>query len=372
MISDIRAAVFIGLFTFSLFCTASCDSPPLSSPETSQGNRPIVGFITGGHTPFWKAAEIGANYSAAQNELQLLSDEIDDPNNPDEFETSIRNLSSRRASGIIIAVKNELLIRESVKRARDQGIYVIFFDSPASSEVEDDMSPISVVATDQVQAGRSAADEMARQLGEKGRVAMIRYSPMSRATKDREEGFLTQIRSYPEIEVVSHDFYAGTDVRIARDKLSNFLRLFTMGKKSNLDGIFLSEEATACEMLSVIEEAKLDEKIVFVAFGTDHRLITGILTYMVDALFVEQSARMGQLAVDTMADLLREKPTEPFLDSGAYCITIDNLYTPYTQALINPTAEGAQEILLANPPDPADIPDSEASREIVPEEKQPE
>lgn len=341
----------VGLFVMICFFTASCDFPEPRQAENVAESRPVVGVIAGGTTSFWKVAEYGANQAAEKNDLRLFWQETSQPDDFDQQVAAVRNFATRRVQGMIIATQSELMIRDALKRAGNQGARILLIDSPPLTSTESISNQLSVVATDHFHAGQLAAEELAGLLKEKGRVAIIRYSPLSVKTENREKGFLEQILSYPEIDVVGQDLYTGTDPHVARGKMTNFLRLYSKNGISQLDGIFISNESTACEMLSLIEQEKLDKKIHFVAFGSDSHLVTGMLTYLVDALFVEQPARMGQLAVDAMAELLRGEIIAPFIDSGVHRITIDNLSSPYSQALLNPEAENSLEILLNEFPD---------------------
>ena len=345
------SSLFPGLILILCFFILSCDSPPSQQSEVATDGRPVVGVITCRTTPYWTAVEYGANHSADKNDLRLLWQELTQQDSIDLQTSAINNLIASRVQGIIIASQHELMLSDAVKKANDLGIYVLLLDSQPPSNKQYHAEWKSSVATDQYHAGQLAADEIARLLNEKGRVAVIRYSPMVTKTDNREEGFLDQIRSYPEIRLVGQDMYVGTESRRAKEKLTNFLKLYSRNSRSELDGVFISDEDTACEMLRAIEQAEFDNKIIFAAFGSDSRLVTGMLTYSVDALFVEQPAIMGQQAVDAMAELLRGQSVASFVDSGVHCITIDNLSTPYSQALLNTPSEQSLEILLNDMPE---------------------
>ena len=335
-----------GFLVFTVVFLVSCDPPSPRPTENRTEGKPVVGVIAGGTSSFWKTAEYGSSQAAEKNELHLVWQETSQPDDFDQQVAMIRNFTTRRVQGIIIASQCELMLHDTLKRTENQGIPVLLIDCPVLTNTENFSRDFSIVATDQFHAGQLAADEMAGLLQEKGRVAMIRYSPLSWKTENREKGFLAQIQSYPDITVVGQDFYTGADSRLAHEKMTSFLRLYSKGGGSQLDGIFISDESTACEMLSLIEQEPLDKKIHFVAFGSDPRLITGMLTYLVDAIFVEQPARMGQMAVDAMAEMLRGETIASFLDSGVHCITIDNLFSPYTQALLKSEAENIPELLF--------------------------
>ena len=357
------SSLFAGLFALIGVFIVACDWPSTRQVEMNADRTPIVGVIANRTTPYWKAVEFGANHSADKNNLRLIWHEIAQSDNFDQQVAAIHDLSTRRVQGIIIATHNELMLREAIERAQNQGIQVLLIDSPPLPNTENHADQLPVVTTDQYHAGQLAAGEMAELLQEKGRVAIIRYSPLSWKTEKREEGFLAQIRSYPEIKVVGHDLYTGTDPRVAKEKLTNFLQLYSWNGHTELDGIFISDESTACEMLDLIEQKKYENKMIFMAFGTDARLVTGLLTYRVDAFFVEQPAGMGQQAVDTMAEMLRGQNIAPFRDAGVHYVTIDNLYSPYSQALLTPISENSLEILLNESPDNPNPSDSDENDE---------
>ena len=340
-----------GFLVFTVVFLVSCDPPSPGPAENRMDGKPVVAVIAGGTTSFWKVTGYGASQTAEKNDLHLVWQEASHPNDFDQQVAMIRNFAARRVQGMIIVTHNDLAIRDAVKHAMDQGIYVLLIDSPPLQCMENVRSQIPVVASNQFHTGQLAAKEMAGLLQEKGRVAIIRYSPLSVKTEHREKGFLAQMQSYPEMDVVGQDLYTGTDSRLAREKMINFLRLYSKNGISQLDGIFISDESTACEMLALIKQDEWDKKMHFVAFGSDSRLITGMLTSLVDAIFVEQPARMGQLAVDAMAEMLRGKTVAPFLDSGVHRVTMDNLFSPYSQALLNTDAKNALEILLNEFPD---------------------
>jgi len=345
------SALFVGILVFTVFLLVSCDPPSPKPTDSMTERKPVVGVIPGGTTSFWKVMEYAANQTADKNDLFLLWQQIPQPDDFEQQVAAIRNFSTRQVQGIIIATQNELLIRDALKHIENQRIHAILIDCQPLTNTENISSRFSVIATDQFHAGQLAAEELAGLLQEKGRVAIIRYSPLSLKTENREKGFLAQIQSYPNINVIGQDLYTGTDPRMAREKMANFLRLYLRKGISQLDGIFISNESTACEMLSLLEQEELEKKIHFVAFGSDTRLVTGIVTSLVDVIYVEQPARMGQLAVNAMAEMLRGETIAPFLDSRVHRITMDNLFSPYSQALLNPEAENSLEIVLNEFPD---------------------
>ena len=342
------------LLSFTLLFCFSCDPPtPRQVPVESGGSGNItIGVVGRADNESWKGIAYGINHAADDYGLQLTFAEIASDDGVLQKQ-AINGFIGQRVSGIIVSPNNRYELREAIKDAIQRGIFVVLLDSEPLMLSEKDGKIPTLVSTDQFAAGSLAADYLAAQLGEKGRIAVIRYSSMSPATEEREKGFLSQIKEYPEIKLVYEDVFIGTTPAVARDKLRTFLQIYCPDGQANIDGIFISNESTACELLDLMRRTKIDKKIRLVAFGKDPRLKTGMLTYLVDALIVEQPVKMGELAVKTMADLIRgEESAAPIIDSGIYLITAENLMAPYTQALFRFPADETLETLITDPTDP--------------------
>ena len=344
------------LLSFPLLFCLSCDSPtPRQIPIESDGSGNItIGVVGRADDESWKGITYGINHAADDYGLQLIFAEIAS-SDASLQKQAINGFISQRVSGIIVSPNNRYELRETIKDAIRRGIFVVLLDTEPLMLSEKDGKNPTLVSTDQFAAGSLAADYLAAQLGEKGRIAVIRYSSMSPATEKRENGFLSQIKKYPEITLVYEDVFIGTTPAVARDRLRTFLQIHCPDGQANVDGIFISNESTACELLDLMKRTKIDKKIRLVAFGKDSRLKTGMLTYLVDALIVEQPVKMGELAVKTMAGLIRgEESVTPTIDSGVYLITAENLMAPYTQALFRFPADETLETLITGPTAPAE------------------
>ena len=340
------------LLSFSLIFCVSCDQPAPRETGVENSGNITIGVVGRTNNDSWKGIAYGIDHAADDYGLQLTFAETVVSDDGTLQKQAIDGFISQRVSGIIVAPNNRFELRDAIKNAIHRGIFVVLLDTePSLMFSEKDGKNPMLVSTDQFAAGCLAANYLATQLGEKGRIAVIRYSSMSPTTEEREKGFLSQIKEYPEITLVHEDVFIGTTPAVARDKLRTFLQIYCPDGQANIDGIFISNESTACELLDQMKRAKMDKKICLVAFGKDSRLKTGMLTYLVDALVVEQPVKMGELAVKTMADLIRgEESATPTIDSGVYLITADNLMAPYTQALLRFPADETLETLISGPP----------------------
>ena len=86
----------------------------------------------------------------------------------------VEDFVSRGVSGIVLAPLDETALRGPVAGAMNAKIPVVIFDSGLAGQAGKDF--ISYVATDNFKGGQIAGEEMARELGGKGNVIVLRYA----------------------------------------------------------------------------------------------------------------------------------------------------------------------------------------------------
>src|SRR5207245_1440895 len=116
--------------------------------------------------------------------------------------------------------------------------------------------------------GKLAAEEMGKRLGGKGNVILLRYSPGSESTENREKGFLETItKEFPDIKILSSDQYAGTSEQSSLDKSQTLLQQF----KKDVNGIFAVNETSAAGMMKALVDEGLTDKVVYIGFDSSDR-----------------------------------------------------------------------------------------------------
>ncbi|HEY2511252.1 MAG TPA: substrate-binding domain-containing protein, partial [Polyangiaceae bacterium] len=136
------------------------------------GGAPIrIAVIPKGTThEFWKSVHAGAVKAAGEAHVDIV---WKGPLKEDDLKSQIDLVDSfvaQGVSGIVLAPLSDTALRRSVKGAKDAKIPVVIFDSDLQGE-----DHASFVATDNDAAGKLAGEEMARLLGDKGNVVVLRY-----------------------------------------------------------------------------------------------------------------------------------------------------------------------------------------------------
>ena len=168
----------------------------------------------------------------------------------------------------------------------------------------------------------------------KGRVILLRYSPGSESTEQREQGFLDALaKESPGIEVLSSNQYSGTSFENALSVSQHLLLKFS----NQVDGVFTVCEPNSTGMLGALTgQEELAGKVKFIAFDPNARLIQGMQDGKVHGIVLQDPVQMGYLAVKTMVDHLTGKPTEKRVPTGEFIATPDNMDEAEMAKLLKP------------------------------------
>jgi ABC-type sugar transport system substrate-binding protein len=168
--------------------------------------------------------------------------------------------------------------------------------------------------------------------GESG-VVLLRYSPGSESTEQREKGFLeTLAKDYPDIKVISSNQYAGTTPESALDKATDVLNKY--GER--VTGIFAVCEPNANGVLGALENTGLAGKVKALVFDPSPALIKGLTDGKVHGIVLQDPVTMGYEGVKAMVAHLEGRPVEKRIVTGEYVATPENMNTAEMKRLLDP------------------------------------
>src|SRR5688572_21380290 len=167
---------------------------------------------------FWKSVHAGAEKAAQELGVKIIwKGALREDDREDQIKV-VENFINMRVKGIVLAPLDNTALVPVVTDAINARIPVVAFDSGIKT---DDIA--SFVATDNYRGGKLAGDHLAKLLGDKGKVMMLRYAEGSASTAERERGFLEAIGAHTGIEVVSHNQYGGVTTESAFKISENLL-----------------------------------------------------------------------------------------------------------------------------------------------------
>lgn len=325
------------LLSFSALCLACPKDSPKADPGasgeggTSSGARLKIAVIPKGTThEFWKSVHAGAVKASKELDVDIV---WKGPLKEDDLKAQVDVVSTfvaQGVSGIVLAPLNDSALRTPVKQATAAKIPVVVFDSDLQGDEH-----VSFVATDNVAAGKIAGDHIAKLIGDKGNVVVMRYQEGSASTANREKGFIDAIKARPTVKIVSDNQYGGATTETAFSKGESLL-LAQKAETGAVNGIFTPNESTTFGMLLALRKSKLNKKMKFVGFDSSDKLIGALREGDIDGLVVQNPFNMGYLAVKTITEHLRGKKVEKRIDTGAQLVTKENLDDPKVKEIIQP------------------------------------
>jgi ribose transport system substrate-binding protein len=302
-------------------------------PATAAARTTLAVIPKGTSHVFWQSIHAGAAKAAQEMDVDIV---WRGPLREDDRDSQVSEVegfvSGGRVKGIVLAPLDEAALVGPVTAAQKAGIPVVIIDSGLKGD-----DYVSFVATDNYKGGRLGGEHLAKLLGGKGRVVLLRYAEGSDSTNKREQGFLDAIKESPGIQVASSNQYGGADVEGAYKKGEALLSTYkTADGRLSIDGIFCPNESTAFAMLRVLQDNGWAGKVRFVGFDASEHLVKGLREGAIDGLVLQDPVRMGYLGVKTMVARLKGEPVERRVDTGVQLVTKENMEEPPMKDLLTP------------------------------------
>jgi len=290
-------------------------------------NEKIAVIPKGTTHSFWKSVEAGARKAGAELGAEIIwKGPLKEDDRAQQIAV-VQQFVSSGVSAIVLAPLDDTALRAPVKSAADRNIPVVIFDSALKGEAGKDF--LSYVATNNFRGGEIGGEELARLLGGRGKVVLLRYAEGSASTMEREAGFLAAIGKHPGITLLVDNRYAGPTISSAQDASMNLI-----DKIREADGIFCPNESSTQGMILALRQTGLAGKKKFVGFDTSPFLLTALNRGDVQGLVAQNPSRMGYLGVATAVKHLRGEKVEQTIDTGCVLVTKENRNTPEVEAVV--------------------------------------
>lgn len=282
---------------------------------------------------FWKSIHAGAMKAKAELAEQGRRVNViwKGPLREDDRDQQIQvveNFMVRRVSGIVLAPLDSTALARPVENAVKAGIPVVIIDSGLETD-----GYASFVATDNFKGGQMAGDYLAKLLGGKGNVILLRYAVGSASTEAREKGFLDALSKHSGIKLISSDQYAGATRETSYQASQNLLTRF----RRNVDGVFCPNENSTIGMAMALREiGKAGGEVKMVGFDAGSLSVADLKKGDVQGLIVQNPLFMGYKGVMTMIEHIDGKPVEKRIDTGVVLVTKENMNETAVKELLYP------------------------------------
>jgi ribose transport system substrate-binding protein len=250
--------------------------------------------------PYWQTA--GAGFSKAAGQLKVRYDYTGPQNyDPKAERDAIDAAVQKKATGILLAVTDAAVLKDSIDKAIAAGIPVITLDSDAPASKR-----LFFISTNNYEAGFAGGQRLARELKGKGNVIVFTM-PDQTNLQDRLRGYRAALDRSAGIKITRVVDIQG-DPRIAFDTTTQMI-----GKeKDKVDAFVCLEAQSGKEVASVLNTYHVTGKVVM-AMDTDSETLDWIQKGGIAATIAQKPYTMAFVGLQMLDNLYHHKP--PSLDA---------------------------------------------------------
>jgi ribose transport system substrate-binding protein len=308
-----------------LFMALSVLYESASSEETApDGTVEIVLKSTEGPSmDFWSVVGQGIRDAAREFDIQV---EISGARYEKDINRQINimdNVIAKNPPLIILAATDYVRLVDAVEKAHEKGIPVITLDSGIDSDL-----PVSFVATDNVEAGIKAGEEMKRLLSahDRKKLAIVSHIRETATAIEREKGVRYVLGDEDIIASVDCD----VDDQIAYEMTMQLM------ENEELGGIVALNEVVTLGAARAVRDAGRKGEVLVVGFDNAVEELAFLEEGIIQATVVQRPYNMGYLSVKAAVDKLKGREIDPLVDTGSVLITKENMFERQYQELLFP------------------------------------
>ncbi|GAB6638074.1 substrate-binding domain-containing protein [Streptococcus uberis] len=310
----IKKLGFLALFLSMVLLLGACGKTGLGNSSASSSkdvtkkaakDLKLGVSISTTNNPYFVAMKDGLDKFAGEKKVSLkVADAQDDAARQAD---DIQNFISQNVDAILINPVDSKAVVSSIKAANSANIPVILIDR--GSEGGD---VLTTVASDNVEAGKMAAEFVVKELGEKAKAFELSGVPGASATVDRGKGF-------NKIAKTKLDVLSSQSANFDRAKALNTAQNMIQGHK-DVQVIFAQNDEMALGAAQAVKSAGLKD-ILIVGIDGQPDAHDAIKNGDITATIAQQPAKMGEIAIQAAIDHYQGKKVKKTTVSPIYLVT---------------------------------------------------
>jgi ribose transport system substrate-binding protein len=207
----------------------------------------------------------------------------------------ISDLLQQQPAAVFVNPVNWEGVRGSLIEAKRKNVPVIIVDAP----VNDPELVLTQVASDNIEAGRLAAEALAK-VNPKAHVVILHHS-INKACIDRVDGFTSEMKKHPEMKLLDTQEGKGMPDG-ARPVMSDLL-----GRFPDCDAVFPINDPSALGAISAIESGGKLGKVTVVSVDGSRDGIAAIETGKLHSTSAQFPTEIGRVSAEAIYDHLAGK-----------------------------------------------------------------
>jgi ribose transport system substrate-binding protein len=277
---------------------------------------------------FWQAVRQGVDAAAKElgTEVQVYGTDWEK-----DIDGQIRIVEQAillRPKAIVLSATDYERLVPVARKIRSEGIPLVLLDSGINGDEAE-----SLIATDNVEAGRKAGDALKELLPDGGQVAILNFIKASSNAVERENGVLASLREEGGFEILPTEYSDGLPDK-AYEVVRSLLR-----RQPELAGIVALNEPSTVGAARAIQEAGAAGRVKLIGFDSSMSEIDYLEREVLQATVVQKPFNMGYLAIKTAMRAALGQKVEPQISTGSVVITKKNMFSNENQKLLFPFLE---------------------------------
>lgn len=278
-------------------------------------------------TEFWRSVIAGANAARSEYNVQL---NIRAPETEEDYQAQndfIREAVDEGAEAIIFSAISYTDNAEAINEAVAKGVKVVVIDSDVDSD------GVSIrIGTDNVGAGRKAAQAVLDTDLEELCVGIVNFDKVSQNGREREQG-LREVLEKDERVWQIHTINVATDETEACEKAK-----LLMEEYPQINVLVGLNEPLSVGVAMAVAQENVSDRVRVVGFDTNVTCIDLMQQDVVTALIVQNPYAMGYLGVEKACALLNgeDVASSSLVDTSTSIVTKENMFSIESQKLLFP------------------------------------
>lgn len=317
-------AAMVTLVTVATFASG-CGSDDKSSGSSSGGaeKQPYeVTLIQGIKSDaFYGSMACGAKSAAQRLGVDLTV------TGPDQFAPAqqiplLNAVVAKKPDAILIAPTDAAALQAPLKQAAADGIKIVLVDTT----LKDPSIAVSEVTSDNVGAGKNAAEELIKMMGSKGSLYVQSTAPGVTTVDARIKGFEQAVEGKTGIENLGVEY----DPEDTPEKAASIAKSI-LAANPDLGGVYALNTFTAQGVATALREARKTDEVQLVGWDANASGVKALKEGSAQAQVVLKPVDIGSKGVEQAVNALDGKPVEKKILTESIVATTENVDSPEVQ-----------------------------------------
>jgi ribose transport system substrate-binding protein len=301
--------------------------------SVAQTKSTVAIIVKNTTSPYWQSVLAGSRKAGRDLGVEISALSAESESDASGQIAILEEAVASTPAAIVIAPAQFAALGKPIDEAAEK-VKIIGIESAADAK-----AMTSLLATDNVKAGRTAADALAAAITKtygdtEGNVAIITAMPGVASLDQRAKGFKEVLAAkYRALDIVADKVADGNPTSVL-DIMKEII-----AKTPDLRGVFVSDPIMAEAVGQAVIENKSGDKINIVGIGSNEKLVKLLQGDTIAGLVLEDPFRMGYEGVKIALAASKGEHVPASIDTGATLVTRANINSARSQELLNPKVE---------------------------------